>query len=753
MENIYLFFVFVLFALAISDLIVGVSNDAVNFLNSALGSKVAPRHIIMIIASIGIVVGATFSNGMMEVARKGIFHPQHFYFTEIMVIFMAVMLTDILLLDFFNTVGLPTSTTVSIVFELLGAAVAVSLMKVSMGDQMILVNGVEKIAELGDYINSGKALAIISGILLSVVVAFTVGLVVQWISRLLFSFNYNRSIKYFGAIWGGLAISAITYFILIKGVKGASFMSSDTKLLIKENWLMIVGISFVAWTIILQILNWLFKTNALKVIVLVGTFALAMAFAGNDLVNFIGVPLAGFESFKAFQASGGQDILMDGLSKKVATPSSFLIIAGGIMVVTLWFSKKARSVTETELSLSRQDEGVEKFGSSFFARMLVRRAVNTGTIFNGLIPESVSAKLRKRFDQNEYKKRLKQEKNPPMFDLIRASVNLTVASILISLATSFKLPLSTTYVTFMVAMGTSLADGAWGRETAVYRITGVITVIGGWFFTAFIAFSVAFLVALFIMKLKLVAVIILVLLVIGLVVNSHLLHKKKEAKKAKDSEIDEQEVIEDENILNKCTAGVQESLTEVEKIFRKTLKGLSVEDRKILKSVYKRVNDLNEDAKKLKYNVHKVLVKLSEDSVETGPYYVQVIDYLREIAHSLNFIVKPGFDHIENQHKGLSEEQVHELDELVSQMSKLFKKIVDIINRNSFDEIPAVFVLQNETLAYINKIRKNQIKRIKKEQSGTKNSILFLGILNETKNLMLQSVNLLKAQRDLISNK
>lgn len=767
MENIYLFFVIVLFALAISDLVVGVSNDAINFLNSAIGSKVATRNMILFIASIGIIIGATFSNGMMEVARKGIFHPQHFMFTEIMAIFLAVMLTDIILLDFFNTLGLPTSTTVSIVFELLGAAVAISVVKLAMGDQIIVQNGVEKIAELTDYINSGKALAIISGILLSVVVAFSVGLIVQWISRLIFSFNYKKSFKYFGSIWGGLAITAITYFILMKGLKGSTYASyiiadigekyngmilSEPVILsqwVKERAVSILGFSFIGWSIILQIFQWL-KINILKIIVLVGTFALAMAFAGNDLVNFIGVPLAGFHSFEAFRDNGFQDLLMTGLAEKVTTPPEFLIIAGIIMVFTLWLSKKARSVSKTELGLSRQDEGDERFGSSFIARLLVRRAVTTSLFFDKILPDSFIKKVQGRFDQEYFKTQQSKEKDPPNYDLIRASVNLTVASILIALATSLKLPLSTTYVTFMVSMGTSLADGAWGRESAVYRITGVITVIGGWFFTAFVAFTIAFLLGLFILKLKLVAVIILVIIAFALLMNNLLIHKKKtEGKDSKSNDADEK--LEGTSIIENCQISVLESLKNIEKIFRHTLTGLNTEDRKLLKKTNKQVDELNLEAKELKSNVHKMLKALKDES--TGPYYVQVIDYLREIAHSLTFITRPSFDHIDNNHKGLLEEQVDELNELSAFMTALFNKVETIIKKKNFEKIQEAILLQAEIMKYVNKIRKNQIKRIKKEIAGTRNSILYLAILNETKNLILQMINLLKAQRDFVQNK
>ncbi len=745
--DIYLIFVFILFALAIFDLIVGVSNDAVNFLNSAIGSKVAPRNVIMIIASLGILFGAVFSNGMMEVARKGIFHPQYFMFTEIMVIFLAVMITDILLLDFFNTIGLPTSTTVSIVFEILGAAVAVAFLKVKAGAHTIMVDGAEKVAVVSDYINSDKAMTIIGGILLSVVVAFTVGLIVQGITRIAFSFNYKRPIKYFGAIWGGFAIAAITYFILIKGVKGAAFMDSDTKTLIKENWLLISVASFVAWTVLLQLLNWIFKINILKVIVLVGTFALAMAFAGNDLVNFIGVPLAGFE---AFNLADGNDILMNGLAKKVQTPSYFLVIAGLIMVLTLWFSKKARSVTETELNLSRQDEGEERFNASIFARLLVRRAITTGTFFSTVIPEPIVLKLKKRFDQKEIEKQWKKEENPPMFDLIRASVNLTVASILISLATSYKLPLSTTYVTFMVAMGTSLADGAWGRDSAVYRITGVFTVIGGWFMTALTAFTVAFLVALFISWAHFVGVIILVIFAAFAIIRSTRSHKRKQQEKAQMIEDDSDVISNAEAAVVKCNKGVTGILGRASGIYYAAVQGLIDENRKDLKEQYDLSIKLNEKTKKQKNNLYKVIAKLQQDSIETGHYYVQVLDYQREMAHSINFLVKPIYEHVENNHKALAQVQIDELLELSYGINEFTNIALRVVNEGNFILLDDVHKKQSNIIELLNTYRKLQIKRIKNKEVGTKNSMLYLSVLNETRNLVLNAVNVVKAQRDFI---
>ncbi|MDA3892453.1 MAG: inorganic phosphate transporter [Salinivirgaceae bacterium] len=738
--DVYLFFVLVLFALAISDLIVGVSNDAVNFLNSAIGSKVASRNVIMIVASLGIIAGAVFSNGMMEVARKGIFHPQHYYFTEIMVVFLAVMLTDILLLDFFNTIGLPTSTTVSIVFELLGAAVAVALVKIATQPGAL---------SLGEYINSGKALAIISGILLSVVVAFSVGMAVMWLSRLLFSFNFDKTIKYYGALWGGIAITSITYFILIKGAKGASFMTPDMKYYIKENTVVILLMSFAFWTMIMQLFSWIFKANILKIVVLAGTFALAMAFAGNDLVNFIGVPLAGLESFKLFQANGGNDFLMEGLAKKVETPTMFLLLASAIMVLTLWFSKKARRVTDTELNLARQDEGNERFGSSIFARLIVGRVLGSSTFFSTVLPESFIQKINKRFDQTAYNKKIQKQDNPPMFDLIRASVNLTVASILIAFATSLKLPLSTTYVTFMVAMGTSLADGAWGRDSAVYRITGVFTVIGGWFLTALVAFTVAFIIALFIGWAKLVAVVLLVSFAIYAIIRSNKTHKKREVENV----VIEEEVADTvEKVLMKCSKSIHATLGETLSTFELMVDGLIREDLKRLKKLSKGADELNARVKEQKDSVHKVISKLQQDSIETGHYYVQIVDFQRELGHNLVYLIEPVLKHVDNRHKAILQVQADEIKELALNVSKLLSILMAIGKNNNYEKLDKAIEIQNELLESLDKYKKAQIKRIKNQEVGTRNSMLYTYLLAETRNMLNNSVNIVKAQRDFVTH-
>ncbi len=748
MENIYLIMVVVLFVLAISDLIVGVSNDAVNFLNSAIGSKAASFKVIMIIAALGIFIGATFSSGMMEVARKGIFNPQYFHFSEIMIIFLAVMITDVMLLDLFNTFGMPTSTTVSIVFELLGAAIAISIIKVTNNPD----------TSLSQYINTAKALAIIAGILLSVVVAFSSGAIIQYFTRLAFSFNYDSRLKYLGAIWGGIAITAITYFILIKGAKGASFMNSDTKAWIKDNAGQIIIYSFIGWTAVLQICKWVFKFDILKFTVLVGTFALAMAFAGNDLVNFIGVPLAGFESFKVFNGTAGaspNDFLMSSLAGKVRTDTYLLVIAGLIMVVTLWTSKKARSVVKTSLDLARQQEGDERFGSSYFARSIVRGAINISNTINSLIPKSITNRIQKQFDSTSYEeKRIALGDDAPAFDMIRASVNLVVASILISLATSYKLPLSTTYVTFMVAMGSSLSDGAWGRESAVYRITGVLSVVGGWFLTAFSAFTVAFIVAMLINYGTIYSVFPLIALAIYFMYRTHTYGSKKDLELLDVKEFEIEEVdgeINAKKILDKCAKNVINSLTEISELYTGSLTDFQAENRKELKERIKSINQVNKKIKKFKNNIYKTVKKLQDNEIDSSLYYVQVIDYLRETAHALTYIAKPCFEHLDNNHTIFNQDQFKDLSILIGNVQVIISKVTKMISKGDYTNSEEIIEEIAKEIESLKDLRKKQLKRIKKEKSSTQNSMLYLNLLHETQNLILHVGNLAKSQRDFVN--
>ena len=739
-----------MFALAISDLIVGVSNDAVNFLNSAIGSKSASFKVIMAVASVGVFVGATYSTGMMEVARKGIFHPELFNFQEIMALFLAVMITNILLLDLFNTFGMPTSTTVSIVFGLLGAAVGIAWLKIHTDPSAN--------QELGQYINSEKALQIISGILLSVVVAFTVGAIIQWLSRWLFSFNYSKRFKYLGAIWGGLAITAITYFILLKGLKGspyASHIMSDGSTLFQwaqKNAIAIIGVSFLIWTVILQVLMWL-KIDILKIIVLTGTFALALAFAGNDLVNFIGVPLAGFNAFNYWSAAGSPSPAtydMIELTGKVPTQIYILVIASLVMILTLWLSKKARRVIKTSLDLSRQDEGEEKFGSSIMARNLVGIALKAGETVDYIMPNFIKASINKQFDLQEQKKQEKQEQDPPVFDMIRATVNLVVASILISIGTSFHLPLSTTYVTFMVAMGTSLADKAWGRESAVYRITGVLSVIGGWFFTALSAFTAAFFVSMILSWGSFYAIGVVLLLSLYLMYKFHITTKLKEEREQSASKMSED--IKDENILEQCTNNVYNTLYSVSDIYENLTIGIETANRKKLKEVNQEVKILNHQAKTLKDNVYKVLKQLRKDSISQSHHYAQVLDYLRETAHCFTYMAKPSLEYFDNHHTPFIKIQIDELKQVSQQFKEFNQLVLNTIENNTFSRENDILLKQAEILDLIEQFRKAQMKRLKHEDVGAKNSMLYLGLLHETKNLMLHIVNLTKAQRDFVAN-
>ena len=571
MDNIYLFMLIAITILAVVDIVVGVSNDAINFLNSAIGSKVISLRTIMIVASIGIFIGAVFSSGMMEVARKGIFIPAEFEFGEIMLIFMAVMITDILLLDFFNTLGLPTSTTVSIVFNLLGAAVVMSIIKISASDT-------ETFSELGNYINTETALTIISGILLSVLIAFSVGALVQWVSRMLFTFNYEKRIKNFGVFFGGVALTAITYFIFLKGLKGTPYYS-ELKGLLEGNETFIILGSFVFWTLFSYLFEKITKKTVLLFVIAVGTFGLALAFSGNDLVNFIGVPMAAYHSYEAWVA-GGMDptMSMAVLEEKVPAEPLLLFIAGGIMVLTLWFSKKAKSVSETEISLSRQGETHEKFEPNRLSRSVVKVTTQLSSYFSVIIPKSIQESISKSFYKPESLLTKDQSIDAPAFDMIRASVNLMVAGVLIAIATSMKLPLSTTYVTFMVAMGTSLADRAWGRESAVYRVAGVLNVIGGWFGTAVGAFIASGIVVFLINWNPMVMTPILLLLTVVLLYRNYKSHKNKTSKVLEEDSLLKAESSSVQGVIYESASNIANVIKRGNKIYSNAINGLAKQD-------------------------------------------------------------------------------------------------------------------------------------------------------------------------------
>ncbi len=729
MENVYLIIVIILFLLAITDLIVGVSNDAVNFLVAAIGSRAGTFRVIMIMASLGVLVGATFSDGMMEVARKGIFYPDKFIFEEIIILFLAVMLTDIILLDFFNTFGFPTSTTVSLVFELLGAAVALSVIKVAGND-----------GNIAEYINTGKALVIIGGILLSVVVAFSVGAIIQWIARLLFSFNYESSYKKFGAIWGGIAITTITFFMFIKGFKHSSFSDAPFIQWILNNKLKVILISFVGFTALFQILISVFKTNVLKIIVLVGTFALAMAFAGNDLVNFIGVPLAGFSSWELWSA--GKE--MGELSGKVEVNPLFLLAAGIIMIITLWTSKKARSVTDTSVNLSRQNAGYERFGSTQVSRALVRWAVNTSTLVNKIVPTKIQNKINKRFEFKVYSK----DENPPAFDLIRASVTLVVASILIAIATSLKLPLSTTYVTFMVTMGTSLSDRAWGRESAVYRITGVISVISGWFFTAFVAFMLAAIIVTIIYYGGALVIGLLVALDAFLIYRSRIIHKKRVAKEQEEIiKIKEEAEFTEEDIFENRTENISKQLTTTCKTIEATLKDFEAQDRKALKKDLKQAVEIKRASKDAKHNIFKIVQTLKEDYLNAAQYYVQLVDSQREMANSVSSLCEKLYDHVDNNHEIFDEKQFEEIHELTDRLLDYNNDCISTIKNKKVNNIDKLRSTRNDVIIKIEEAKRKELQQIQKKNTEILSSDLYLDILAEYKTMALYIIRVTKAHR------
>ncbi len=738
MENIYLLMIVALAVLAVADLVVGVSNDAVNFLNSAIGSKAISFKSIMIIASLGIFIGAVFSSGMMEVARKGIFDPGQFYFEEIMIVFMAVMITDILLLDFFNTLGLPTSTTVSIVFELLGAAVVMSLIKIG-------ANETETWADLGKYINTAKATEIILGILLSVVIAFTVGAVVQWLSRLVFTFHYEKRIKNFGALFGGVALTAIGYFIFMKGLKGTPYYG-DFKEIVEGNELYFVGGSFIFWTLFSFLFMKLFKKSILIIVIAVGTFGLALAFSGNDLVNFIGVPMAAFHSYEAWLASGeaASTFSMDVLSEKVPAEPFLLFIAGGVMVLTLWFSKKARSVAETEIGLSRQGEGHEKFQPNMLSRVVVKGTSRVAQGLNYILPKATTKNINARFEKPVVELPKHRTYELPAFDMIRASINLVVAGVLISIATSMKLPLSTTYVTFMVAMGTSLADRAWGRESAVYRVAGVLNVIGGWFFTAFSAFVAAGTLAYLIYLGKGVAIAILLMLAVLLLVRNYLSYKKKSNIIMDETGLKKTESNTVQGIIQESADNIAKVIHRSNKIYSDMLRGLAKQDTSKLKKSKKGVKKLNDEIDELRDNIFYFIKDLDEKSVRGSNFYIIILGYLQDVAQSLEFISKASYKHVNNNHKALRFNQIKDLQEIDQSLENLFVDIESIFQNREIEKIEMVLDKKQELFEYVSEKIEKQIARTRTEESSPKNTALYFSLLLETKDLITALMNLME---------
>ena len=750
MDNPYILMIIALAVLAVIDLVVGVSNDAINFLNSAFGSKAISIRNILIIASLGVLFGALTSSGMMEVARKGIFNPSMFSFQNIIYIFMAVMITDILLLDVFNTLGMPTSTTVSIVFELLGAAVAMAFIKISM-------NSNETSSAIWEYINYEKATLIIFGILLSVFVAFTVGAIVQFISRLIYSFNLENKKSYVNALFGGFALTSITYFVFVKGLKGTPFYG-DFKHIIEGNMTQIMAGCFIAWTLISEFLIRFFKTDVLKLIIGFGTFALAMAFAGNDLVNFIGVPIAGWNAYEAwheaFITSGtlASEFSMGSLAGKVPSNTLFLVLAGLVMVITIWFSKKARNVIKTGVDLSRQGDGAEKFQPTNMSRVTVRAAIGINKAFEYVVPESARTWINSRFQLPSITLSKDKSFELPAFDKVRASINLVVAGVLISIATSYKLPLSTTYVTFMVAMGTSFADRAWGRESAVYRVAGVLNVIAGWFGTAIIAFSAAA-IALYLINLGGITAIALLLIFVFLMMGrNYVRYGKKQNEKKVERKIKREELITIKGVIDESSEHIAEVVSRVQKLYSNVVQDLSHHDLNKLKKTDKHVGKLNHEVDELKDEVFYFIKSLDDSSVAASRFYILVLSYLQDISQSISYISKASYKHVNNNHKQLKKAQLVDLKIIDDELEEILNEIGVVFSDKKFENLGKIIEEKQQTLNRVSDSIERQIKRIRTEETSPKNTTLYFSILLETQDLINALINLLKLYHDFYLN-
>lgn len=742
MEWAYLCIIIFLFVLATIDLTVGVSNDAVNFLSSAVGSKAASLKVILFIASIGVFLGASLSNGMMDIARHGIFLPEHFYFSEVMCIFLAVVISDVILLDIFNSLGLPTSTTVSMVFELLGASCVMALIKLSSGNLGL---------SMADLINTEKALTVIIGIFLSVAIAFFFGTIVQWLSRLFFTYNYKKNLGKKIAIFGSIAATSIIYFMLIKGLKSSSFMSAEMQSWIDDNVLMILGIVFLFFLVVMQVLYWL-KVNVFKVIVLLGTFSLAMAFAGNDLVNFIGVTLAGFSSYMDYSANSAgvspDQFLMTSLMSSAKTPVYFLIGAGAVMVIALITSKKAKKVLNTSIGLSRQDGGDEMFGTSAVARNLVRTFSSMAEFIISIVPDGVKAWVNKRFDQRVAVK----EEEGVAFDLVRASVNLVLAGLLIAVGTSLKLPLSTTYVTFMVAMGSSLADRAWGRESAVYRVTGVISVVGGWFITAGAAFVIASVFVSIMHFGGLIAMGCCILLTIFLIVRSHITYKDKTTKSASDEQMevflnsDNKEEVWD-NLKSHTAGTLSRSIGFAAETYKSLFESFANENLKGLRRSSIKILEERALLKKMR-SVETLGLRRVDRGVayERNAWYHLSSNSCVQILNTLNRICMPMKDHTDNNFSPLSDKYVEEFSPYCRNLYIVFENITQMISSGDFSQAERISQESKALKKEFSNLRKLQTARLQDEAS-LKTAFVYLNLIQESHELLSEVRNALRGSQ------
>jgi phosphate/sulfate permease len=726
------FFIFVIGALlllAALDLIVGVSNDAVNFLNSAIGSQVASYRTIIIIAIAGIVLGSFFSSGIMEIARKGIFYPQHFTFVVILIVFLAVMLTDIILLDVFNSLGLPTSTTVSIIFELLGASLTAGIL-FSMSKN-------ENINEIWKYINFESTKNIVSGIFLSILVAFTSGAVIQYLCRLLFTFQFEDKLNRYGALFSGVGITSIVYFLLIKGMKGTTLLTSETSKLISTNTLIILMGIFVISSATLFILQKFARVNPLKVVVLAGTFSLAMAFAGNDLVNFIGVPITGLLAYQNWTASGvpANEYYMEYLAgNDVVVPNYMLLIAGVIMGLTIWLSAKAKKVTETEVNLGRQEEGDERFKANAISRSIVNSSITFSKIFGIIIPESIM----KRYETSFEKKKLREATktvDTAAFDLVRASTNLVLASVIIAWATSEKLPLSTTYVTFMVAMGSSLADRAWGRDSAVYRVAGVLSVIGGWFITAFIAFTVSALFALILYKGGQTGTFILMAVVFTFIIVSHIRFNKEEIKTKKSK--DRLKILEnaDMNTVQKYQSLISSTVSEIASSYNLILDGLINGDITKLELANKALKDLEEHGYSVRSQSIKYIKSLSKNDKQTAQTIIFSSDFIQDLSQSTKFLSDEALYFIKNLHVIDDREFLKDLKTLDFKMSNFFNLVLASLEQTKDENMESIRKERDEVRSYINDRLDFQISNINKMKPSTKEGTLQTNVFLQSRDI------------------
>lgn len=730
--------------LAIFDLLVGVSNDAVNFMNSAVGAKVARYRTIIIVAAVGVFAGAILSNGMMDIARHGIFQPANFSFYEIMCILLAVMVTDVVLLDVFNTLGLPTSTTVSMVFELLGGTFILAILKI-IGDE----NG---LLSLGDMMNTEKALSVIMGIFLSVAIAFIAGTLVQYISRIIFSFNYKKHLSWTIGIFGGISVTSLSYFVLIKGLKSAPFMSAESLAWIDQNTTLLVAGCFVFFTLLMQILHWC-KVNVFRIIVLLGTFALALAFAGNDLVNFIGVPLAGFSAYTDYVANsngaGIHDFMMSSLMSSAKTPAIFLFASGIIMVYALATSKKAKNVIKTSVDLARQEEGDEMFGSSALARTIVRRATTINEFMVKVIPVGMRRWIDSRFNKDEV-----ILENGAAFDMVRAAVNLVLSGLLIIIGTTMKLPLSTTYVTFIVAMGSSLADRAWGRESAVYRITGMLSVIGGWFITAFVAFTICALVTAIMFYTSFVGMFIFICVAVFLLVRSNIKYSKKEKAEQQDDTFKRMMASKDKaEVLSLLRLHVKETLTDyinyTEQAYMQVTDGFINEDLKQLKKVMSSTDD---QKKMLKKRRRKEILGLRRIpipiAIEKNTWFHLGSNSCEQMLYCLKRICEPCKEHVDNNFNPISKDCIAEFLPIREELCQLMDRTQTVIENNNYAEADDILVKGDVLKNKISALRKQQMNRMQEADSTSlKASMVYLNILQESQELVSIWRHLLRASR------